>query len=267
MNGVVTPEALLERLGLFAYATAAKAGTGGAKKKPKAKEEGEEEEEEEDDDNGGEEGDDEEDDDGDDDDKASAKERKLLKEVKSLRKRERERTKKDREREEEEEEARAESEAKAGEHQKTIDRQKKTIDEITAERDGWKQKYEGKVVDDGISAALDAVNINPKLKKGAVKVIRDDHEVEMDDDGDATIDGDPIDKFIKRWAKSDVGKAYVRNRSSGGGADNEGDEGGEEGSKTNPWKKGAEFNLTQQGKIIRENPKLAERLKREAGAA
>lgn len=264
LNGIASPEALLERLGLVMSASAPK-NTGGGKKpakkaaKPPA---GDDEDEEEADDE--DEASDDEDEEEDEEEGETATERakriKAQKDNKKLRA-------KLREKEEKEQEEEAERERKAGDHQKTIDRQAKQIETLTKERDEAVAKLSSRVIDDGLSSALDSAGVNPKLKKGAVSVIRSEHEVEMDDDGEATIDGEPLAKFIKKWAKSDTGKAYIKMKSNGGGAGGSGDDDDDgEGTKgeVNPWKKET-WNMTQQGQITIKDAAKAERMRKEAG--
>jgi hypothetical protein len=69
-----------------------------------------------------------------------------------------------------------------------------------------------------------------------------------------------------------VGKAYIKLKSNGGGSNGSGDDDGDGGDDDsgstgkvkNPWKK-EHFNMTQQGVLLRTNAKLAEKFKREAG--
>lgn len=266
LNGIASPEALLERLGLVMSATAPKnTGGGKAPKKPLKKAAKPQDNDEDEDEDGAddEEDSDEEDEDEEDEDSETELERK--KRIKAQKDNKKLRAKL-REKDEKEAEEEAERERKAGDHQKTIDRQAKQIETLTKERDDAVSALSSRVIDDGLSAALDAVGVNPKLKKGAVSVIRAEHEVEMED-GEATIDGEALEKFIKRWAKSETGKAYIRMKSSGGGAGGSGDDGDEDGDnkgEVNPWKKET-WNMTQQGVIVRADAKKAERMRKEAG--
>jgi len=263
LNGIASPEALLERIGLVMSASAPK-NTGGGKKPAKkaAKPPAGDDEDEDEADDEDEASDDEDEEDEEEGETATerAKRIKAQKDNKKLRA-------KLREKEEREQEEEAERERKAGDHQKTIDRQTKQIETLTKERDEAVAKLSSRVIDDGLSSALDSAGVNPKLKKGAVSVIRSEHEVEMDDDGEATIDGEPLQKFIKKWAKSDIGKAYIKMKSNGGGAGGSGDDDDDgEGTKgeVNPWKKET-WNMTQQGQITIKDAAKAERMRKEAG--
>lgn len=135
-----------------------------------------------------------------------------------------------------------------------------------AEGDGlvWRSRYEALVIDRGLDEALASSKINPALAKAAHALIKAEYGIELSEDGKATIDGKPLTDFVSAWAKSETGKAFVLNGNSGGGAAGGGAAGGSDSAAVNPWKPGS-INLTQQGRILRENPELAARLKREAG--
>lgn len=263
--GEVSPEALLEKLGLVMSATAPK-NTGGGKTAKKStpppkkgKKEDEDEEDVDDNDDVDEEEDEEEDEEDEETIKLRAKHQKAVKEAKNLRARIKELEKK-------EEEEGAEEEANQGNLKKVNERLTKQIETLTKERDEAVTALSTKVVDEGLSNALDAINVNPKLKKGALSVIRSEHEIEMED-GECTIDGEPVDKFMKRWGKSETGKAYVKLKSNGGGANGSGDGGeGDNGNseEVNPFKKET-WNMTAQGQLYKTDKNKYERLKKEAG--
>lgn len=111
------------------------------------------------------------------------------------------------------------------------------------------------LVDGGISQQLDAINILPALKPAAMALLKSQAKLE---EGQALIEGKPLADFIKEWANTDAGKAFVRAPdNSGGGA-----QGGGTNTKgiKNPFSK-EHFNLTDQARLIRENPAEAERMK------
>jgi len=82
-------------------------------------------------------------------------------------------------------------------------------------------------------------------------------------------DGTPL--TIQEWVEALVAEAphlFAESKGSGGSGDGSGGQagGGAEWSKKNPFKKGTQFfNLTEQGKLMKENPTLARRLMVEAG--
>jgi hypothetical protein len=129
----------------------------------------------------------------------------------------------------------------------------------------WRSKFEALVIDRGLDEALTGAKVNPALAKAAVALIKAEHGVELDDQGRATITGKPLADFVAEWSKSDTGKAFVLNSSSGGGAGGSGAGGGNSGGDGNPFKSGASFNRTEQGRLLRTDPSKARRLAAEAG--
>ena len=214
--------------------------------------------------------DDDEGDEEEDDDKISDKaNKKHLTEIKKLREKNRKLQEAEDKRREEAEEQQSELDKKAGDFAKLEEKYKKQITELTTEVDKWKKKFESKVMDDGLASEMDTVGVNPKLKKAALKLLREDTDIEMDDDGKVTIDGKSVSSFMKSWAKSEDGKAFIINKNSGGGAQRDGEaaEGpvDKDGKEINPWKKGEHWNMTQQGAIFKADKAKAKRLMTEAG--
>lgn len=152
-----------------------------------------------------------------------------------------------------------------GDFEKIEGNYKTRISALEGEGYLWKSRYEGLVIDRGMDEALDGVKVSPALKKAALALIKSEHPPEIDADGKATIDGKPIADFVAAWAKSDTGKAFVVNGNSGGGAGGGSGGAGAGSGDENPWKPGKTFNLTKQGKLIREQPEVAARMKAEAG--
>ena len=115
----------------------------------------------------------------------------------------------------------------------------------------WQAKMAQMQLDFAIEKALAAA----KAKNAkAVKALLDMEKVKLD--GDQLLG---IDEQLKALQQSDQ---YLFGDSGkvGGGTNPP----GAGGAEVNPWKKDT-FNLTQQAKILRENPALAARLKAEAG--
>jgi hypothetical protein len=129
----------------------------------------------------------------------------------------------------------------------------------------WRSKYEALVIDRGLDEALTGAKVNPALSKAAVALIKAEHGVELDDQGRATITGKPLADFVAEWSKSDTGKAFVLNGSGGGGANGSGGGNNGGGGDGNPFKSGASFNRTEQGRLLKADPAKARRLAAEAG--
>lgn len=156
----------------------------------------------------------------------------------------------------EEEEARAK-----GEWTKIEEGYKSKLSEKEGEGLLWKSKYFERELDLGLTGALDEINVKPELRKAAMALLRTNADI--DDDGKINLGEKPLTDAIKEWAKSDEGKAFIANGSSGGGANGGGK--GNPGGDKNPWAK-EHFSLTEQGKIYRADPNRARELAKAAGA-
>jgi hypothetical protein len=123
--------------------------------------------------------------------------------------------------------------------------------------------------DKAIEEALKEIPVDERYKPGFVSLVMARNLFEPQDIGDGTI------KFLDKKTRKELkdvfhvfsttkeGLGYLRATSSGGGAP------GSSGAKpknVNPWAKDT-FNLTEQGRVFKENPALAAQLKAEAGVA
>lgn len=161
-----------------------------------------------------------------------------------------------------EEAAKADEEARAkGEWTKIEEGYKAKLSEKEGEGLLWKSKYFERELDLGLTGALDEINVKPELRKAAMALLRTNADI--DDDGKISLGDKPLSDAIKEWAKSDEGKAFIANGSSGGGANGGGKN--PTGGDKNPWAK-ENWNLTEQGKIYKADPARARELARAAGA-
>ena len=76
-------------------------------------------------------------------------------------------------------------------------------------------------------------------------------------------DGQTVDIALRKFLDTDFGKKFIRNLSSGGGAGNNGN--GNNQPLKNPFKKET-LNLTEQARLMKENPELAKQMKAAANA-
>lgn len=113
----------------------------------------------------------------------------------------------------------------------------------------WKSKYLDRELDLGLTQALDAANVKPELRKAAMALLKSNADV--DDDGNVTLGDKPLADAITAWSKSEEGKAFIANGSTGGGATGGGNRPG--GGDKNPWASDS-FNLTEQGRLYRADP-------------
>lgn len=115
-----------------------------------------------------------------------------------------------------------------------------------------------------IDKAMDEAGVAPAYRK-AVKAMHMANISIIDKDGEsvAVVGDKPVTDALKEWAGTDEGKFFVGDPGTGGGGANGGTK---HSSQVNPWS-GETRNLTEQGRLERDNPALANQLKREAGVS
>ena len=139
----------------------------------------------------------------------------------------------------------------------TSEELKKQIEQLQAENkkadEAWQTKLAQMQLDFALERALAAAKAkNPK----AVKALLDLEKVKLD--GEQLLG---LDEQLKELQKSD---AYLFGDSTPGKVGSGTNPPGAGTGEANPWKKD-NWNLTQQGKILREDPAKATRMKAEAG--
>lgn len=82
----------------------------------------------------------------------------------------------------------------------------KEIERLTGESESDKGLIRTLLIDNGLSAALDGVNINPALKDGAIAMLHSQCAIS---DGKAMVGDKTLSEAIKEWSDSDIGKAYT----------------------------------------------------------
>jgi TolA-binding protein len=153
-------------------------------------------------------------------------------------------------------------------HQAELQRLKHQIEALEGEKEELSGQVKKLVVDEGLTKALVAVGVKPSFLKAAKAMLRDSVKVETEGGSPrAVIETDlgpqPLEQFVATWAGSDDGKEFVE-KAKGSGADgsNGKDKGG--GPSGNPWMKDSR-NVTEQGRIVREDKPKAARLMKAAG--
>lgn len=149
------------------------------------------------------------------------------------------------------------------------------IEERTVERDGYKSKLESTIIQQALSDALIAAKIMPvymeplkAMFSKSIKLVDGDSDLP-----EAMIVGEfgeqPIVAYIKEWAQTDDGKAFVDAGGNSGGGNNGGSNRGNNGGGPklkNPWdKKGGHWHVTQQMELYKEDPEKARRMAVEHG--
>lgn len=124
------------------------------------------------------------------------------------------------------------------------------------------------LIDDGLTKALINVGVGKEFMKAAKALLREDVKVvEEGDEYNALVETDTgpldIDRYVQDWAASDDGKAFIPPARGG-------DAGGSNKPtkpltvEKNPWTKDS-WNLTEQGRIMKNNRPVAEKLAKAAG--
>lgn len=128
-------------------------------------------------------------------------------------------------------------------------------------------RVERMIIDDGLTSFLTAAGVpNDARLKGARAMLRPLVKIDKDENDEpyAFVDTDlgpqTLDKFVETWSKSEEGKVFIP-KPSGGGTENPPKN---RNIEANPWAKD-NFNLTNQGNIIREDRTKARRLMKLAG--
>jgi hypothetical protein len=126
----------------------------------------------------------------------------------------------------------------------------------------------GLLIDDGLTKALVEVGVGKEFLKASKALLRENVKV-VEEDGDYTAvvetDTGPLDiqRYVSDWVASDEGKPFVPPAKGG-------DAGGTSRpqkpivNEKNPWAKDS-WNLTEQGKLLRDDRPKAERLAKAAG--
>lgn len=119
------------------------------------------------------------------------------------------------------------------------------------------------LVDNGLTEALASgtARVAPEMLRAVKAFIKAEHKIEVIDGG-AQINGLALDEFVSGWKQSDTGKHFIAAPVNGGGG------GGTflaDRAIDNPWKKETR-NLSEQGRIVKEDPALAAQLKSQAGS-
>jgi hypothetical protein len=152
------------------------------------------------------------------------------------------------------------------EHQKQLKAIEKEKADLSEERDRFKTSHYTRLRNDAINEGIKDLQFVDGLRDGFVARVLTMHSFEPKEDGDSVKffnkDYKPIEDVMREFALSAEGKAYIKNASTGGGA------GGSKmapGTVKNPWAKDT-LNLTEQARLIKENPQLAVSMKAQAGA-
>lgn len=157
----------------------------------------------------------------------------------------------------------------AGEYKKLYESLKTDHDKLVTDRDTSLAEKDQTIKnlrkEMQIGDALGAYDVIPGMREIAVNTILP--KVALNDDGKAMVGSKKVSDFVKEWIEGDVGKNFLKNDRTGGGAG--GNEGGGINAEQLGWfKKGSPtWNATKQGELRKSDPALAERLEKAANAS
>lgn len=163
-------------------------------------------------------------------------------------------------------------------HQKEIERIRETLtkqsEKVVQEKDEQIQRLtshvERREIDQALDAAMEKAEIIPSTRKAVKALLRERGPRVVWEDGEprGAFQGDlgeelDVETYVLTWAKTDEAKAFLPasgNQGSGAGTGS----GGTGYGRSNPWRKET-WNITEQGKIVQDNPALAKQLAAAAG--
>lgn len=134
-----------------------------------------------------------------------------------------------------------------------------TNETLTA-KDGYLQKV---LVNDGLTKALLDAGVPKEFLEPAMAMLKPNAKVEQKEDGyTALIDGKEVAEYTKDWFDNGAGKVFQMGvQNSGGGAGGNSNHNANSGDSRFFEKGNAEFSLTKQAEIYKENPDLYKQLK------
>lgn len=160
---------------------------------------------------------------------------------------------------------RDELKSKLADANKALTKATKTAEEATKKAADTDAAFSKAITESALTEALTAEGVtNPVHLKAAKALLTAAGGLTVvDEDGKRVVKaGDKaLADFTKEWASGDEGKHFIVNGS--GGSDVPGTGGAPPDSK-NPFSKGEHFNLTEQARLLRDNPQEAERLRKAA---
>jgi chromosome segregation ATPase len=150
-----------------------------------------------------------------------------------------------------------------------LDQTTKKLEKTEKARQDYETKHselQSQIKQDKISKAITDKLSELNVDSSAIPDERDllllRNKVELTDDGKVMVGEKELDEFMEEHKDSPRMKKIIKApQNNGGGSGNAGGA----GSGHNPWSKD-HYNLTEQGRILREDPERAKQLKAEAGA-
>lgn len=140
----------------------------------------------------------------------------------------------------------------------------KQITKLTKENAEIDGQFKNMLVENNLTKSLVDAGVAKSFIPAVTAMLQPKITIENDEGSRSLkINGEGVQDYIKTWSQSDEGKPFIAAPgNSGGGAPGAN---GRNTGMSNPWAKDTR-NLTEQGRILKENPQLAESLKAAAQA-
>lgn len=140
----------------------------------------------------------------------------------------------------------------------------KTAETATKALEAEQKHTQKLLISEGLAKALAEAGVtDPKLQRAAAALLRAENSIEVVVEGEARtakVGDKALAEFVKGWAQGDDGKTFVAApANSGGGAT-----GGTGGGAVNPWAPDSR-NMTEQGRMYKENPTQAKAMAAQHG--
>lgn len=122
------------------------------------------------------------------------------------------------------------------------------------------------LIDNGLISALTDAGVKKELLRAGVALLRPSVKVVVDEETkrrkavvETNLGEVELKQYVDTWAKSEEGKPFLAPATGGGATGSERGGGG-----ANPWR-ADQWNVTEQGRVYKEDPAKAERLAKAAG--
>lgn len=141
------------------------------------------------------------------------------------------------------------------------------LEQVTQERDQLKTKLERVVADNALNGAVAEVGVAGPYQRAVKAMFSNMVKVSEDEDGNPTaiVEGEygeqNVAKYLKEWAQTDEGRAFVAGNNGSGAPGGKADSGK---YAQNPFSR-EHWNVTEQARVAREAPERARRMAAQAG--
>lgn len=138
---------------------------------------------------------------------------------------------------------------------------KSTVEKLESSLSQKDTSLQNVLIDNGLNDALVKAGVKPEFMEATKALLRSQAKLDnVDGNYVAKIGDKPLSDHVTAWAESD-GKAFISAPNNQGGGANGSQGGGENGASKYFDKSSPDFSLTEQARILKENPALYTQLK------